>query len=270
MQDQSRLSEIIIPGVHPKAQPYYYRGNHIGCLLVHGFTGSPPELRPLGEYLANQGYTVWAPLLAGHGTSVEDLARTKWTDWLNSAAQGLLRLRGESVDRIYLIGLSMGGLLCLLLAAAEEEAKQGQASGSVAGVVTLNSPIALRIQKEQIYPFLQRFLSSSPQDYDRVSPEAANALRFSYPKMPLRGITNLLRLIREVKTKAAQVKVPALVVQSLADETVRPDSGEFIYQNLGSWDKKLLWLERAPHLLTLGSEKETVFQAVQELIQRGN
>ena len=54
---------------------------HVGVLLVHGFTGSPPSMRPWGEFLHSKGYTVRVPLLPGHGTRVEELNKTKWDEW---------------------------------------------------------------------------------------------------------------------------------------------------------------------------------------------
>ena len=42
----------------PTAEPFFFPGNRIGCLLVHGFTGAPKEMRWMGEYLNQQGYTV--------------------------------------------------------------------------------------------------------------------------------------------------------------------------------------------------------------------
>jgi carboxylesterase len=39
-------------------EPFFFPGNDTGCLLIHGFTGAPTEMRPLGEFLAGKGYTV--------------------------------------------------------------------------------------------------------------------------------------------------------------------------------------------------------------------
>src|SRR5512143_91752 len=68
-------------------------GDRLGCLLVHGFTGTPQEMRFLGECLHRDGYTVSGVRLAGHCTSVKDLARTKWQDWYGSARSGVEELQ---------------------------------------------------------------------------------------------------------------------------------------------------------------------------------
>jgi carboxylesterase len=38
-----------------KAEPFYYPGNSTGCLLIHGFTGAPTEMRPLGGISSRSG-----------------------------------------------------------------------------------------------------------------------------------------------------------------------------------------------------------------------
>ncbi|NLK52151.1 MAG: alpha/beta fold hydrolase [Syntrophomonadaceae bacterium] len=314
--------------VHPRAEPYFFSKGDIGCLLIHGFTGSPPELLPLGEYLVDQGCTVLAPLLAGHGTSAEDLARTRWTDWLKSAMIGLDRLRAEPVKQVYLIGLSMGGLLALLLAVNQsisrgeryrpdefepvrplksvpatapkkaiksrnkladesfpvpfwldrvlpkelqtfpEHSDKDKREVPIAGVIMLNTPIFIRNSKVRFSPWLQWFFPYTSKEFEVISAKEADALRFSYTDIPIRGVANLLRLIQYVKERLRRIEVPALVIQSRVDETVRPESGEFIYRNLGSEQKKILWLEKSPHLLTLSSEKDRIFQTIVEWIKR--
>jgi carboxylesterase len=239
-------------------------------LLIHGFTGSPPELLPLGEYLANQGYAVMAPLLAGHGTCVEDLNRTGWKDWLRSALTGLEQLRTEPINRIYIIGLSMGGLLGLMLAAQSETWVVRKGNGPVVpvvGVATINSPVFMKSPKARFSSWLKWLIPYSPKEFEAVSKEDADALRFAYSQFPVAGVASLMQLIREVRLQLSRVQVPALIVQSYGDETVRPESGEYIYNNLSSLNKRLLWLKQAPHLYTLSLDREIVHKAILELIR---
>src|SRR2546430_7371293 len=89
----------------------------LGCLLVHGFTGTPEEMRPLGEALAARGFPVYAVRLAGHGTDVAELARTRWTDWFASVEAGVARLPA-STQRLPRARASIGSPLAPPLAAA--------------------------------------------------------------------------------------------------------------------------------------------------------
>lgn len=105
-----------ITRIMPGAEPFLFPGGRIGCLLVHGLTGTPKEMRWMGEYLHQHGYTVLAVRLAGHATTVEDLARTRWQDWLASVEDGLCLLQ-DSCDKVFVAGLSLGAVLALMAAA---------------------------------------------------------------------------------------------------------------------------------------------------------
>ena len=113
-------------------EPFYFPGNHVGCLLIHGFSGSPSEMRFLGERLAKTGWTVYGILLSGHGTTPEQRDKTSCEDWAKDAEAGVRKLR-KSCDTVIGIGLSMGGLLALHLATL----------GLINGIVTMNAPMVL-------------------------------------------------------------------------------------------------------------------------------
>src|SRR5204862_768650 len=116
----------------PGAEPFLYRAGNVGCLLVHGFTSAPWEMRGLGRYLADRGITAAAPLLAGHGTSPQDLHETTWHDWYTSVSNALEELRAMC-STVYVAGLSLGGALAIYTAAQRRKV--------VAGVVAMSSPI---------------------------------------------------------------------------------------------------------------------------------
>src|SRR2546428_13165417 len=92
------------------AEPFYFKGNAVGCLLLHGMTGTPKEVRGIGEQLAACGYTALGVRLAGHGTHGSDLHSTCWTDWYTSALHGSWRLRDERSPG-FVVGYSPGGVL---------------------------------------------------------------------------------------------------------------------------------------------------------------
>jgi len=109
-----------MPQIIPTAEPFFFPGQgenaRIGCLVSHGFTGTPKEVRWLGEYLNEQGYTVCGIRLTGRATQPEDMVRSRWRDWLLSVEDGYNLLRG-CTDQVFLLGLSMGGILSLAAAA---------------------------------------------------------------------------------------------------------------------------------------------------------
>ena len=99
----------------PEAEPFAFPGGDVGCLLVHGFTGNPSSMRPMGEYLAGQGFTVVGPRLKGHGTRVEDMFDNTYQDWIASAEAGLDEIR-KQCRTVFVAGLSMGATLAMHLA----------------------------------------------------------------------------------------------------------------------------------------------------------
>src|SRR5258707_8393969 len=99
------------------SDPHSIRGDSRGVVLLHGFTGTPFEVRPLADALAAQGCSVEVPLIAGHGGTAAELAATSWRDWLASAEDAIVRLKeGAGSERVTIVGASMGGLLALRLA----------------------------------------------------------------------------------------------------------------------------------------------------------
>jgi carboxylesterase len=92
----------------PGAEPFLYKAGEVGCLMLHGFTSTPFEMRGLGQYLAERGITAGAPLLAGHGTVPEDLQDTTWRDWYESVETALDIMLAQC-KRVFLAGLSLGG-----------------------------------------------------------------------------------------------------------------------------------------------------------------
>ena len=104
----------------PGAEPIDLQGDQRGVLVVHGFTGTPFEMRPLAEALGNKGLTVTAPLLPGHGTTPGHLAKTGWRDWLGAVLFELDRL-SERCSQVAVVGQSLGGLLALRAASVRKQ-----------------------------------------------------------------------------------------------------------------------------------------------------
>lgn len=239
------------------AEPFLLPGGRQGVLLVHGFTGSPSEMRLLGEYLHALGYTVLAPRLCGHGTSAAEMAETKWPHWYSSVEDGYHFLKALCSE-IYVVGLSMGGLLSLKLAAEYP----------VERLVSLAAPIQIHDRRLPLLPLYRLFRRTvtkkrKPMDVDP---------RYSvcYDETPLSSLSSLLELIKHVSGLLPAVTVPALVIQSRAEHTVRPESAAYIYERLGSKEKKLIWLEKSGHVITLDSERDTVFTYIKNFIKGEN
>lgn len=244
----------------PTAEPFLFPGGPVGCLLVHGFTGTPKEMRWLGEYLATQGYSVLGVRLAGHATNIEDMIRTHWEDWLASVEDGYRLLSGVA-NQIYVIGLSLGGILSMTFASGRYTP-----GCPIAGVVAMAAPQHLPID-QRLVPALKvisLFKKTNPKGPSDWQDKAAEQLHTAYDNDPIKGGLELNLAIYEMYAGLPEVTAPVLLIYSKDDQTVRPEEkhAELIYEKLGSLKKQLIWIEKSGHNLTRDLQRETVFKAV--------
>lgn len=251
--------------VIPTAEPFFFPGKgtnaHIGCLVIHGFTGSPKEMRWLGEYLNRHGYTVHGVRLAGHATKPEDMVRSHWQDWLLSVEDGY-NLLHSCTDKIFLLGLSMGGILSLNFAAQAE----------VAGVVAMSTPYKLpndpRVRwTKQISWFIPYLPKSERPDEGWFDKEVVKQ-HVAYPVNPVRSIGESNQLMTVMRAALPDVRVPVLLIHSRDDDYVIKNSMPLIYEHLGSDDKQMIWIEGSGHVITEEPQRESVFKAAAGFIQR--
>ncbi len=242
----------------PDATPFYYPGGSTGCLIIHGFTGSPKEVQPLGKFLADEGYTTLGIRLFAHATSPRDMNRAHWQDWVASVEDGWHILQG-AVDSIFLIGLSMGGALALYNAVHLP----------AAGIVALSTPYSL--MPDPRLPFLRYiwrlfpYVAKGESDWqDPVQIEE----HFSYDTYPTRSILELNSLLEEMRSVLDQITVPTLLMHSKLDQGVPPENMSCIYNNLTlSADRKhQVWFEHSGHVLTRDREKTRVFHTVRQFL----
>jgi carboxylesterase len=249
---------FILPG----AEPFFFPGGATGCLLVHGFTGAPKEMRWLGEYLAKQGHSVLGVRLAGHATRPEDMIRNRWPDWLACVEDGWHLLSG-TCDRIFVIGLSMGGMLALRIAAVRQPA------GLVVIATPHHMPDDPRLRFIKLISRVKPFFPKGPPGwYDQEAYEE----HISYPGDPTRGYAEVRDLAAEVQASLPQVRAPALLIYSRDDQTVRAEDGHMqaIQAGLGSQQIETMWVEGSGHVITEDAQRMRAFQAIGDFIARVN
>jgi carboxylesterase len=246
---------LIVPG----AEPFFFAGGLIGCLLVHGFTAMPEEMRWLGEYLAEKGHSVLGVRLAGHGTQPADLARTRCTDWLISVEDGLAILRGVT-DQVYLIGQSMGGMIALVAAAR----------CPVDGVIAMSTPSDMDGKAPplpvRLFFRLRPMIRKPTESAEPPFAERREAAYPAYPQFPARILQEVDLLRVALYEALPQVRMPVLLIHSRADASVSADSMPRLYERLGSPDKQMLWLDGMDHSLVRDPQRQVVFDAVAAFI----
>src|SRR4051794_20792366 len=151
----------------PGSEPYEHDGGTVGVLLCHGFTGSPQSLRPWAEHLARAGVTVSLPRLPGHGTTWQEMNRTRWEDWYASLDKAFADLRGHCSET-FVMGLSLGGCMALRLAEVHGDA--------VRGAVVVNPSIVNDTPLLRFAPALKLIMASVPGVADDIKLEGVTAV----------------------------------------------------------------------------------------------
>lgn len=253
-------------GILKGAEPFCLPGTdeHKAVLLIHGFTGTPYDMRGLGEHLAAHGYTAYAPLLAGHGTSARDLARTGWRDWLGSAETAYGELSAK-YDKVYVVGHSMGGDLAINLAAERD----------TAGAVLLAPSIFYKgsygpIPKETAVRYLTYIMVTDyfvkDMEDQTCLPGAADG-RPTYRVYPVAGLRSFVELMRRTRDALPAVTEPVLVVQSKDDDMADESGPDYVMEHVSSADKRAVWADCSKHLITLDGSKGRVFQETLRFVE---
>lgn len=248
------------------AEPIFYQGNRIGCLCLHGFMASPNEVKWLGEFLAQQGYTVYCPLIAGHGTHPQDVIDLTWNDYYTSVVEGYTRL-SQTCDQIFVCGLSMGGMLALLLASEYP----------VTGVGVLAAPLHFprRMRFAAWVKYVQPY-QPAPTPPKMTALVKAEQLRRGEPTVgrvryedwPMAAIDQLYQLSFAVRGALPKVTAPLLMIYSEKDDVVPLQNCDLIAQQVRSTHLEKHILTQSGHILTQDIERETVFELVGKFIQQ--
>jgi len=239
------------------AEPWGSEGDTTGVLVVHGFTGTPQSVRPWAEAIASAGHTVLLPRLPGHGTTVDDMQGTTAKDWVGEAEMSLRGLQ-ERCDRIFVVGLSMGGTITYDLASRFPEV--------VRGIAVVNGSLFSTDPRVKLAPILGKL----PLKLKGVANDVADPAQreLAYDRVPTKAAASMLSFQEQVKNRIGQIRCPALIFGSRQDHVVNPANATYAYEHIGSADKDLVWLERSYHVATLDYDKEIIFERTNKFIEQ--
>lgn len=243
------------------AEPFFFPSGPIACLLVHGFTSSPREMRGLGKFLAENGYTSLGIRLFAHATRFQDMPRARWQDWLADVESGWHLLDGNH-RRVVVIGFSLGGSLSLLFSAFFP----------VEAVIAIAAPHHL--PRDPRLPFLKPLSLFKPYLYPSRPPvwyddtERINHIR--YPNDSTRTLAEVHALLQNLQTALPKVTAPLFLIYSQNDPTIRAEEHhmENIYAQVSSSIKETLTIENSGHIIPLDSERDRVNHAIVNFIHR--
>lgn len=242
-------------GVPPDDLPFVLTpdGATAAVLLVHGFSATPWETRPLAADLAERGFASLAVRLPGHGTTPEDLAERRWEEWLEAVVGGF-DLLAEHFPRIYGAGLSTGALLLLAMSRRRR----------AGGVVLLSPYLRLRHCLAPLAGWLRHV---KPFQHRTLSGEDA---QHYYTRRPLAGVHQIYRLLHELSPQLEEIDLPVLAIHGEGDRTIDIDSGRRLVDRMGS---KIKVYERlgpeAAHTLTTSRNphQKAVFDLIGKFLE---
>jgi carboxylesterase len=242
--------------VLPGAEPFSHAGTSTGVLLCHGFTGSPHSLRPWAQYLADAGLSVSLPRLPGHGTTWQEMARTRWEDWYAEVNRAFEELRGQS-DQIFVMGLSMGGCLALRLAEVRGTA--------ISGLVLVNPSVTADTRLFALAPALKMFVPSLKGIASDIKKEGVTEL--GYDRIPVRAAATLPGLWRITKERLGDITQPVLVYHSTEDHVVGAASISLLQAAIPPRQLIVRECENSFHVATLDNDAQAIFTGSLEFIR---
>jgi len=240
-----------VPKLMEGAEPFGFEGDaaETGVLVVHGFTSTPQSVRPWAEHLAKSGWTVLAPRLPGHGTTLADFAASTSEEWVGEAEMSLDGLF-EHCSKVFLCGMSMGGTIALDLAARHGD--------RVAGVVAINPSVYSEDPRARLAPLLGRLPFSVKGIGSDIADPSQREL--CYPRTPLRAAAQLLALQNDVKGKLDRVNAPLVLFGSRQDHVVPPGNTSYVAEHVSSKHVEVVWLDRSYHVATLDYDAPVIFE----------
>ncbi len=233
--------------VLPGAEPFSHRGGPSGVLVLHGFTGNPSSMRPIADLAAAEGFTVELPRLPGHGTSVEDIMTTTWSDWAATAEAAYDDLASRC-ERVAIVGLSMGGALTAYLAELRD---------SIARCVFINPVV--KPPPAEMLEGLEALLAAGLDRIDSIGSDIKKegGLESSYDATPLVPAKSLFDGLVKVYENLHLINAPSLLLSSREDHVVTSDNGDDLV-SMVSGPIERVWLEDSYHVATLDNEQALV------------
>jgi carboxylesterase len=245
------MSDII-----PGCEPVSHDGGPVGVLVLHGFTGNPSSVRPLVDAMVAAGHTVECPLLPGHGTRIEDMLPTSWSDWSAEAEAALGRLAART-ERQVVAGLSMGGSLTVWLALHHPE---------LAGIICVNPAVAAD-------PAMVEAVSAMAEAGEEIMPAIGSdvadpdVVELAYPGTPIRPLLSLFEVAGSLGPRLREVQCPLLLFTSPEDHVVPPGDSDLLASSV-SGPVERVSCDRSYHVATIDFDRDLIARRSVEFVAR--
>jgi len=248
-----------LPLVNPELEGglFFWEGGADGVLLLHGLTATTAEVRPLAKRFHDEGFTVSAVLLPGHGTTPEKLNQTQRREWIAVCEKAYAELQ-KKCSRVIVGGESAGAVLALHLASEHPEIK---ALLLYAPAMRLASSFLRKLVMVLASPFVFAVPKKVEDDRDAMPWQG-------YKVIPLKAGVQLLKLQFETETRLPRIYQPILIIQANLDQTVDLNSGKIIFRGVQSAVRESHWMEKSKHVVILDQEFEEVTSITMEFVKK--
>lgn len=241
------MTTPIIPGAEPIS---ITDGPNGGVLLLHGYMGTVQTVRDWARSFARAGFAVEAPLLPGHGTSVEDMADTGWPDYFHCAETAYRKL-AERYERVFVGGLCIGGTIAAWLAVHHPE--------TISGIAVVNG--FFKAPKHWNFDFVDELIKANRKFFpwwSGKSVEDPNAPAIiTYELTPIAPLMSLKGPRAELCQCFGEVRCPVLAFTSKLSPEFQTDDSTQWYEEVSGPVEHVV-LERSNHVATLDYDKEII------------
>jgi carboxylesterase len=244
------------------AKPIFIdKNSDVGILMIHGFSSTPAQFKELAEYLSSRNFTVYAPLVAGHGTSPEDLEKTTPEQWEESVKEAYIELK-QKAKKIILVGNSFGSNLAFWLAK--------EFDNDPVAIISLGSPIFLRWQRVikfrlNTYGRFVRFYRKAGRFYKIDYTDMRD--KVSYSVIPVKSLHDFFMFLEnETMPNLGKVKIPVLIANANGDKVIDKKSAAYIFSHIGSAIKEVFWFNSNQHGVA-GAGCEGLFPKIYSFIK---
>lgn len=242
----------------PGCAPISHRnGASTGVVVLHGFTGNPSSMRGVADAMIAAGYDLELPRLPGHGTTIDEMVTTCWTDWFAETERAVDDIASR-VDRVVLLGQSAGGTLAIAAAFGRAE---------VAGVVCINPATCSR--DEATMAMVDEFIADGfeivpGEGSDIADPDSSD---IAYDGTPLRPLKSLVDDgIVPITGRFGELTMPLRLFTSRQDHVVPPSDSEHLACTWGGRVEHT-WLERSYHVATLDHDRDVVIGGAVDFVR---
>ncbi|WP_053360529.1 carboxylesterase [Bacillus sp. FJAT-27251] len=239
-------------------KPFTFKAGKRAVLMLHGFTGNSADVRMMGRFLQEKGYTCHAPIYKGHGVPPEELVHTGPEDWWQDVTNAYEFLKNEGHDEIAVVGLSLGGVFSLKLGYTVP----------VKGIVPMCAPMYIK-SEETMYKGVLAYA----REYKKLegkSDEQIQSEMEEFEKTPMGTLKALQGLISDVRNNVDMVYAPTFVVQARHDNMINTDSANIIYNEVEAVHKEIKWYEESGHVITFDKEKDQLHEDVYAFLEKLN